>query len=85
MSDFSRKLNRQALPELIPQVQILSTLVDNAVGWNISVTLVWLTRYFLALGLLGGELHQGDLFQLDIRTCTAEIVHKLYCNVSMML
>ena len=23
--------------------------------------------------------------QLDIRTCTAQIVHKLYSNVSMML
>ena len=25
------------------------------------------------------------LDQLDIPTCTAQIVHKLYCNVSMML
>ena len=25
------------------------------------------------------------LHQLNIRTCTAQIVHKLYCNVSMML
>ena len=25
------------------------------------------------------------LHQLNIRTCAAQIVHKLYCNVSMML
>ena len=25
------------------------------------------------------------LHQFDIRTCTAQIVHKLYCNISMML
>ena len=34
---------------------------------------------------LEGHSSSGYYTQLDIQTCTAQIVHKLYCNVSMML
>ena len=34
---------------------------------------------------LEGHSSSGCYTQLNIRTCTAQIVHKLYCNVLMML
>ena len=81
--------------------QFIVATTDNATsGYNYKVSayepinLQVFVRRFVCAFLQGrdscyirleGHSSSGCYTQLDIHTCTAQIVHKLYCSVSMML